>query len=142
MSKEPKIKPIVIVGAGGMGRDTQWLIERINEEEPTYEILGYIDDGIQQGSIIDGYPILGGMKYLEEYDKEQKLAVAFAIGNAKVREKLVLKCLPNPNLWYPNTSAIETTCAAIGICSPDSPSGYPFPSYLSVHRGLSLVPRA
>ena len=102
MSKEPKIKPIVIVGAGGMGRDTQWLIERINEEEPTYEILGYIDDGIQQGSIIDGYPILGGMKYLEEYDKEQKLAVAFAIGNAKVREKLVLKCLPNPNLWYPN----------------------------------------
>ena len=72
MSKEPKIKPIVIVGAGGMGRDTQWLIERINEEEPTYEILGYIDDGIQQGSIIDGYPILGGMKYLEEYDKEQK----------------------------------------------------------------------
>ena len=72
MSKEPKIKPIVIVGAGGMGRDTQWLIERINEEEPTYEILGYIDDGIQQGSIIDGYP------------------------------KLVLKCLPNPNLWYPN----------------------------------------
>ena len=102
MSKEPKIKPIVIVGAGGMGRDTQWLIERINEEEPTYEILGYIDDGIQQGSIIDGYPILGGMKYLEEYDKEQKLAVAFAIGNAKVREKLVLRCLPNPNLWYPN----------------------------------------
>lgn len=102
MSKEPKIKPIVIVGAGGMGRDTQWLIERINEEEPTYEILGYIDDGIQQGSIIDGYPILGGMKYLEEYDKEQKLAVAFAIGNAKVREKLVLKCLPNPNLWYNN----------------------------------------
>ena len=70
MSKEPKIKPIVIVGAGGMGRDTQWLLERINEEEPTYEILGYIDDGIQQGSIIDGYPILGGMKYLEEYDKE------------------------------------------------------------------------
>ena len=50
MSKEPKIKPIVIVGAGGMGRDTQWLIERINEEEPTYEILGYIDDGIQQAA--------------------------------------------------------------------------------------------
>ena len=33
MSKEPKIKPIVIVGAGGMGGDTQWLIERINEED-------------------------------------------------------------------------------------------------------------
>ena len=68
MSKEPKIKPIVIVGAGGMGRDTQWLIERINEEEPTYEILGYIDDGIQQGSIIDGYPILGHDDEIGDYN--------------------------------------------------------------------------
>ena len=118
MSKEPKIKPIVIVGAGGMGRDTQWLIERINEEEPTYEILGYIDDGIQQGSIIDGYPILGGMKYLEEYDKEQKLAVAFAIGNAKVRKKLVLKCLPNPNLWYPNLIDPSVICLLYTSPSP------------------------
>lgn len=55
MSKEPKIKPIVIVGAGGMGRDTQWLIERINEEEPTYEILGYIDDGGNAEGSKDGW---------------------------------------------------------------------------------------
>mgnify|MGYP000320319451 CR=1 FL=1 len=100
MSKEPKIKPIVIVGAGGMGRDTQWLIERINEEEPTYEILGYIDDGIQQGSIIDGYPILGGMKYLEEYDKEQKSCRRLRYRQCKrsVKNLVFKNCLPNPNL--------------------------------------------
>lgn len=102
MSKEKEIKPIVIVGAGGMGRDTQWLIERINKETPTYEILGYIDDGIEKGTVVDGYKVLGGMKFLQDYDKEPDLAVAFAIGNAKVREKLVLKCLGNPKLWYPN----------------------------------------
>ena len=31
MNRRKKTIPIVIVGAGGMGRDTQWLIERINE---------------------------------------------------------------------------------------------------------------
>lgn len=102
MSKKNEIKPIVIVGAGGMGRDTQWLIERINEENPTYEILGYIDDGIPKDTIVDGYKVLGGMRFLEDYDQEQNLAVAFAIGNAKIREKLVLKCLGNQKLWYPN----------------------------------------
>lgn len=102
MSKQNEIKPIVIVGAGGMGRDTQWLIERINEEDQLYKILGYIDDGIEKDTIIDGYKVLGGMKILEDYDQDEKLAVAFAIGNAKIREKLVLKCLKNPKLWYPN----------------------------------------
>ena len=29
------------------------------------------------------------------------------------------------------TSAKDTTCAEIGICSPNKPSGYPLPSYLS-----------
>lgn len=32
-------KKIVIYGAGGFGREVQWLIERINQQEPTWEIL-------------------------------------------------------------------------------------------------------
>ncbi len=45
MSKEPKIKPIVIVGAGGMGRDTQWLIERINANLFFFSCRGVTLDG-------------------------------------------------------------------------------------------------
>ena len=92
----------MIVGAGGMGRDTQWLIERINESdsEEQYEILGYIDDGIKAGTVIDDHKVLGGIDYLT--NKQEQLSVAFALGNAKVRKKLVEKCLGNPNLTYPN----------------------------------------
>lgn len=102
MNRRKKTTPIVIVGAGGMGRDTQWLIERINESDKkeTYEILGYIDDGIKEGTMIDDHPVLGGIDFLIGYKDE--LAVAFALGNAKVRKKLVEKCLGNPNLTYPN----------------------------------------
>lgn len=100
MSKENMLKDIVIVGAGGMGRDTQWLIERINQNNPEYRILGYIDDGVETGTDICGYPVLGGMDFLTDY--EQTLCVAFAIGNAGVRERLIQKCKDNRNLKYPN----------------------------------------
>lgn len=100
MNKAEKLKDIVIVGAGGMGGDTQWLIERINEISPTYRILGYIDDGKSQGEIINDFPVLGGMEYLIQYPKS--LAVAFAIGNAKTRKKLIQKAMANEKLYYPN----------------------------------------
>ena len=102
MNRRKKKTPIVIVGAGGMGRDTQWLIERINEAESKeqYEILGYIDDGIKKGTMIDDYKVLGGMDDLIRY--QQPLAVAFALGNAKIRKRLVEMCEKNQNLSYPN----------------------------------------
>lgn len=102
MNRRRKTEPIVIVGAGGMGRDTQWLIERINEAEKkdVYEIIGYIDDGIRPGTMINDHKVLGGMEYLLNHKK--RLAVAFALGNAKVRKKLVEKSLENRYLWYPN----------------------------------------
>lgn len=102
MNRRKKTTPIVIVGAGGMGRDTQWLIERINESgtKETYEILGYIDDGIEKGTMINDYEVLGGIDDLIEY--KEPVAVAFALGNAKIRQKLVEKCMKNPNLTYPN----------------------------------------
>lgn len=102
MNRRRKTEPIVIVGAGGMGRDTQWLIERINEsqKQDVYEIIGYIDDGIRPGTMIDDHPVLGGMDYLINY--EGRLAVAFALGNAKIRKKLIEKSMKNRKLWFPN----------------------------------------
>lgn len=93
-------KKIVIYGAGGFGREVQWLIERINQQEPTWEILGYVDDGVQKGNIIDDCKVIGGIDYLLKFEEE--LAVAFAVGSAKVRRKLVDKCKKNPKLYYPN----------------------------------------
>lgn len=102
MNRRKKTIPIVIVGAGGMGRDTQWLIERINESESKekYEILGYIDDGIPKGTMINDHEVLGGIEDLIQY--KEPISVAFALGNAKVRQKLAEKCMKNPNLSYPN----------------------------------------
>ena len=38
------MKEIVILGAGDFGKEVAWLIEEINKRNPTYIILGYLDD--------------------------------------------------------------------------------------------------
>lgn len=39
------MQPLVIVGAGGFGREVLDVVEAINAERPTYRVLGFLDDG-------------------------------------------------------------------------------------------------
>lgn len=94
------MKQIVIIGAGGFGREVQWLIERINEKELTWEIKGYIDDGIDAGTEINGYPVLGGINELLEM--QQGIAVVCAIGSSVTRKKIIERISSNPNIEFPN----------------------------------------
>jgi len=57
---------IVIFGAGGFGREVAWIIEDINRVGKRFELLGFVDDDPQmKGRILNGYPVLGGIEYLE-----------------------------------------------------------------------------
>ena len=38
------MKKIVVLCAGDFGREVVWLIEDINKVNPTYDLLGFIDD--------------------------------------------------------------------------------------------------
>jgi hypothetical protein len=42
------MRKLVIVGVGGFGREIAWLVERINAMEPTWELLGFIDDNAEK----------------------------------------------------------------------------------------------
>lgn len=46
------MKDIVIIGAGGIVREVAWIIEEINEVNPIWNIIGFVEIG--QGTII--YP--------------------------------------------------------------------------------------
>lgn len=100
------MKDIVIIGAGGFGREVQWLIERINEKQNNvtgkvnWNILGYIDDGLEVGTNVNGYQVLGGMNYLTARNKS--LDVACAIGASKTRKKVIDKIRNNSYLSFPN----------------------------------------
>lgn len=59
-------KKIVLIGAGGFGREVASIIEVLNKITPTYELLGFVDDGSQyyKGMTINGYPWLGKTEWI------------------------------------------------------------------------------
>ena len=82
------MKKIVIVGAGGFGREVAWVIERINAVKPTFEILGFCDDAADKRDGACGtYPLLGAFGKI----KERFGLVGFfcAIGNNRVRQAVM-----------------------------------------------------
>lgn len=83
------MKDLYIIGAGGFGREVAWLVERLNDVKPTWNLRGFVDDNMLLWETAeDGYPVLGGMEYL----KQQKEAYAVcAIGSAVTRKRIVGK---------------------------------------------------
>jgi len=91
-------KKIAVFGAGGFGLEVAMLIEQINEGSNKWEIIGFFDDGIGRGKIINGYPVLGGVKELNQWDRE--LHLVFALGQPKIK-KAVCEKIKNKNIFYP-----------------------------------------
>lgn len=92
------MKDLIIIGAGGVGRETAWIVEQINRVNPTYNLLGFLDDNTDVwGTYINGYRVLGGVKYIE--DNECNCEVVVAIANYDIKKKIVNK-LKNQNISY------------------------------------------
>lgn len=92
------MKDIAIIGAGGFGREVKTLIDTINKVENKYNFLGYFDDALPQGTIINDYPVLGNLDALESY--ANSISIALGIGNPVTKKQIVSK-LSNKNIEYP-----------------------------------------
>ncbi len=93
------MKDIAIFGAGGFGREVKTIIDVINSKTPnTYNFIGFFDDGVDKGTIVNGYPVLGGIKELNEL--ETALCLCVSIGDPKIK-KIVLNKIDNPNIDFP-----------------------------------------
>ena len=55
---------IVIIGHGGFGREVKMLIDQINQNTLTYDLLGFYDDNEDSPSIIHGLKYLGKINEL------------------------------------------------------------------------------
>jgi sugar O-acyltransferase (sialic acid O-acetyltransferase NeuD family) len=92
------MKDIAVVGKGGFGREVRMLIDQINFVIPTWNFLGYYDDDIISEPI-DGYPLLGTIKDINNVPK--KLCLAIGIGSPKIRNT-IFKNIINENISFPN----------------------------------------
>lgn len=84
------MKSIVIIGAGDLGKELVWLIEDINKREPTYLILGFLDDDLKKDTYsFYGYKVLGGTDKLEELNRRTPFCAVMAIRDGSIRRKIV-----------------------------------------------------
>ena len=93
------MKDIAIFGAGGFGREVLALIKDINLITPIWNIVGFFDDGYEEGKVFNGFPNLGGIEQLNQW--KTPLSVAVAIGSPAIRRKIVEK-IANPLGDYPS----------------------------------------
>jgi len=83
------MKDLIIIGSGGLGRETLWTAERINAVAPEWNILGFVDDNIQvQGQMIDGCKVIGTTAAAAKYPDAYYVC---AVGSAKLRKRIVEK---------------------------------------------------
>lgn len=81
-------EPLVIIGAGGFGREVAWLVEDINRHKPTWDFLGFVDDSVS-GQTVEGYRILGKTDDLVQM--RPRPSIVCAIGDPVTRKRLVTK---------------------------------------------------
>ena len=96
------MKKIAIIGAGGFGREVYSLIGHINDISPTYEVLGFYDDGFPLGIDSKGNKILGRVVDIKNNTEIEALVIA--IGNGPIRKEIYNK-LPDydyPTLIHPS----------------------------------------
>jgi sugar O-acyltransferase (sialic acid O-acetyltransferase NeuD family) len=78
--------PLVIVGAGGHGREVLDVVQAVNATSPTFEFLGFLDDGAPDKAVLDrrNVRILGTSQELAAIDAEYLIG----IGSPEVRRRI------------------------------------------------------
>jgi sugar O-acyltransferase (sialic acid O-acetyltransferase NeuD family) len=89
------MKDIVIVGAGGFGREVAWLIEQINQKDPIWNLIGFVDDNNNEGQFINGLPVLGKVEWL----LDKSIHVVIAIGDPILKHALYEKIKESSNIY-------------------------------------------
>ena len=87
------MEDIIILGAGGLGQEMAWLIEEINEDQRTWNLLGYLDsDQDLLGKELIGYPVLGGDKEVKRF---RNCWFVPGVGDPRLKRKLVERAEEN-----------------------------------------------
>jgi sugar O-acyltransferase (sialic acid O-acetyltransferase NeuD family) len=94
------MKKIVILGAGGFGREVKMLIDQINLPSKEFDFLGFYDDVIAKSTIINGFNVLGSVSELLKIDYE--LSVVISIADPAIKKKIHGFLIGNTNLNFPS----------------------------------------
>lgn len=117
---------LVVVGAGGFGREVAALIESRSDQDATWDLRGFVDD---EDSLLDtevmGYPVLGDVNWLAQ---QTDLSFVIAIGDGQTRQHIDKQLVHAPPqamvLSAPSVSFHHTTTVGAGsiLCNGAAPT--------------------
>lgn len=122
----PDRSSLVLVGAGGFGREVAALVEAINDERPTWTLAGFVDDDPElHDTSVMGYPVRGSVSSLL---RETGLHVALTIGDGTTRRTIANRLdtgdVAPATLVHPSVSVHPTTDLGAGtiLCEGAAPT--------------------
>lgn len=117
------MKNLIIVGAGGFGRELLQWVKEINKEEHKWNIKGFIDDNVHalEGYQCD-YKVIGQIKTWEPHEDE---CFACAIAHPKTKECVV-------------TGLIKRGACFVNVIHPKALIG----EFNEIGEGVILYPKA
>jgi sugar O-acyltransferase (sialic acid O-acetyltransferase NeuD family) len=84
------MRKLVIIGAGGFGKEVAWVVERINEALPTFELAGFCDDAeARREGLWGAYAMLGRVESVR--DTLGAVGFVCAIGNNRERQAMAAR---------------------------------------------------
>jgi len=92
--------PVIVYGAGGLGREVMQIVLLTLASGDEYHALGYVDDGVAPGKILNGFPVLGDGNYLENF--EGNVALVFGIADPRIKAKLYAEFKEKSNIKFPS----------------------------------------
>ncbi len=87
MKKTGEVKKIIIIGAGGNSKVIIDIIQSRVQQGEKLEIVGFLDDDTAKVSM-KGYPNLGLVKRMEQYNTHSDIFFINGIGNNNIRRRI------------------------------------------------------
>jgi sugar O-acyltransferase (sialic acid O-acetyltransferase NeuD family) len=83
-------RPLLIIGAGGLSRETLSAVTAVNAVSPQWTVLGFVDDNpALHGDVIDGLPVLGPSDLVAEHPDAAVVMTIASPRNLGNRKKIV-----------------------------------------------------
>jgi sugar O-acyltransferase (sialic acid O-acetyltransferase NeuD family) len=109
---------LLIVGAGGFARETLELVRAINRRQPTWRILGVLDDNPElHGRAVGGVPVIGDSSAVHEH-ADAKVAVCVASPGDPLRRLRVVERLALPTDRYATLVHPTAVVAGSAVLGP------------------------
>jgi sugar O-acyltransferase (sialic acid O-acetyltransferase NeuD family) len=84
------VRDLLLIGAGGFARETAEAVRAVNGVQPTWNLLGFLDDDPQRrGTVVSGLPVLGPVETVHDRPDAQILVCTGRPTNYVSRRQIV-----------------------------------------------------